>query len=288
MGFTLKCGIIRFGPAGKPIDLEGDLLEAPSFLKNIGLNAMEYEAVRGVNISKERAEKLGYLAKENDIVLSMHAPYYINLSAVEKEKVESSIKRLLDALQASAWMGSYVVVFHPGYYLDWGVKEAVSKVIQSLKEVRERSKAISAEMVWLGPETTGKTKQVGSVDDVIEICREVEKCRPVVDWAHLHARSLGKFPREPDDVMNVIDKFEKELGREAVDPLHTHFSKIEYTRGGEKEHHTLDENYGPEFIDICKAYKEIGINAVIISESPVLERDALKMKKICEEVCSEK
>ncbi|MGC8678516.1 MAG: TIM barrel protein, partial [Fervidicoccaceae archaeon] len=193
----MKCGNLRFGPAGKPIDLAGDLLEAPSFLKSIGLDAMEYEAVRGVNISKERAEKLGSLAKENGIVLSMHAPYYINLSAVEREKVESSIKRLLDALQASSWMGSYVVVFHPGYYLDWGVKEAVSRVIQALKDVRERSEALSAGGVWLGPETTGKARQVGSVDDVIEICREVSRCRPVVDWAHLHARSLGKFPKDP-------------------------------------------------------------------------------------------
>jgi deoxyribonuclease-4 len=282
----LKCGNLRFGPAGKPIDLAGDLLEAPSFLKSIGLDAMEYEAVRGVNISKERAEKLGSLAKENGIVLSMHAPYYINLSAVEREKVESSIKRLLDALQASSWMGSYVVVFHPGYYLDWGVKEAVSRVIQALKDVRERSEALSAGGVWLGPETTGKAKQVGSVDDVIEICREVSRCRPVVDWAHLHARSLGKFPKDPGDVAKVVERLESELGKEAIDPLHTHFSKIEYTRGGEKEHHTLDEkDYGPEFKDVCEAYKEVGVNAVIISESPVLERDALKMKKICEEIC---
>ncbi|MGC9115620.1 MAG: deoxyribonuclease IV [Fervidicoccaceae archaeon] len=282
----MKCGNIRFGPAGKPIDLAGDLLEAPSFLKSIGLDAMEYEAVRGVNISKERAEKLGSLAKENGIVLSMHAPYYINLSAVEREKVESSIKRLLDALQASSWMGSYVVVFHPGYYLDWGVKEAVSRVIQALKDVRERSEALSAGGVWLGPETTGKAKQVGSVDDVIEICREVSRCRPVVDWAHLHARSLGKFPKDPGDVVKVVERLESELGKEAIDPLHTHFSKIEYTRGGEKEHHTLDEkDYGPEFKDVCEAYKEVGVNAVIISESPVLERDALKMKKICEEIC---
>jgi len=284
----MGCGKLRFGPAGKPIDLSGDLLEAPSFLRGIGLDAMEYEAVRGVNISRERAEKFGSAARESGVVLSMHAPYYINLSAVEREKVESSKKRLLDALQASAWMGSYVVVFHPGYYLDWGIKEAVSKVIEALKEVRERSKQIAAEGVWLGPETTGKAKQVGSVDDVIEICREVERCRPVVDWAHLHARSLGKFPEGPGDVIAVIEKLEKELGREAIDPLHTHFSKIEFTRGGEKEHHTLDESYGPDFKDVCEAYREVGINAVIISESPVLERDAIKMKKICEDLCTEK
>ncbi|MEM0021748.1 MAG: deoxyribonuclease IV [Fervidicoccaceae archaeon] len=284
----MPCGKIRFGPAGKPIDLHGDLLDAPKFLREIGLNAMEYEAVRGVNISRERAEKLGSLARENDVVLSMHAPYYVNLSALEQEKVESSIKRLVDSLQASSWMGSYVVVFHPGYYLDWGTKEAVARVISALKEVRSRALNVSASNVWLGPETTGKTKQVGSVDDIIKICSEIDRCRPVVDWAHLHARSLGKFPTGYEDVLKVIEALERGLGREAVNPLHTHFSKIEYTRGGEKEHHTLDENFGPDFSIVCRAYREVGIDAIIISESPVLERDALKMKSICEDVCFEK
>jgi len=282
----LGCGNLRFGPAGKPIDLKGDMLDAPSFLRNIGLNAMEYEAVRGVNISKEKAERLGAFARENDVVLSLHAPYYINLSAVENEKVESSVKRLVDSLKATQWMGGYVVVFHPGYYLEWGIKEAVSRVIHGINMVWDRFGEVSnVKDVWLGPETTGKTKQVGSVEDVIEICSNVERCRPVVDWAHLHARSLGRFPQDVGDVVKVIEAFEKRLGKEAINPLHTHFSKIEYTRGGEKEHHTLDENYGPDFRLVCEAYREVGVSAVIISESPILERDALKMKGICEEIC---
>ncbi|MBE9391468.1 TIM barrel protein [Fervidicoccus fontis] len=274
----------RFGPAGKPIDLKGDLLEAPVFLKKIGLDAMEYEAVRGVNISESKAKEFGKIAEENDVLLSMHAPYYINLSAQQKDTIEKSKERLLDAIRASEWMKSYVVVFHPGYYLDWGVKKAVELVIEALKDVREEANSKGWKYAWLGPETTGKKKQVGSIDDTIEICRNVEKCRPVVDWAHLYARSLGMSIKSKDEVVKIIDTIEKELGNESVHPLHTHFSKIEYNSGGEKEHHTLDENeFGPEFGIVCEAYKETGIEAVIISESPILERDAIKMKNICKE-----
>lgn len=254
----------------------------------MGLDAMEYEAVRGVNISEEKARVFGKLAKENDVVLSLHAPYYVNLSAVQKETVEASKKRIIDSLKATEWMNGYIVVFHPGYYLDWGQKEAVKRVIDALKEVRDEANRLGiAKDVWLGPETTGKKKQVGSVDDIIEICNNVEKCRPAVDWAHLHARTLGVFPRNVDEVIKVIERFEKEIGSYAIKPLHTHFSKIEYTSGGEKEHHTLDEEYGPEFKVICEAYKQTGIDAIIISESPILERDALKMKNVCKEECEQ-
>ncbi len=284
----MACGRLRFGPAGKPIDLKGDLLKAPEFLNKMGLNAMEYEAVRGVNISRERAVKLGQLARQYDVMLSLHAPYYVNLSAETKDKIEASKKRILDSLIASEWMGSYIVVFHPGYYMKHSKSDAVKMVIKALQEVWEEAKSRGVKHTWLGPETTGRTTQVGTPEEVLEICSNVEKCRPAVDWAHLYARTQGITPKSIDDVIKIIELFEKELGTEAVKPLHTHFSRIEYGKGGEKEHHTLQEtNYGPEFKQICNAYKETGIDAVIISESPILERDSLVMKKICTEVCME-
>ncbi len=284
----MKCGNIRFGPAGKPIGLGNkDILKAPEFLRNMGLDAMEYEAVRGVNISEDKARRLGELARKHDIVLSMHGPYYINLSSEEKAKIEASKKRILDSLKASQWMGSYIVVFHPGYYRKKEPKEAsVKMVAEALIEVREKALSLGIKDVWIGPETTGRTSQVGTPEEIVEICRQVDKCRPAVDWAHLHARSMGSFPKSIDDIIKVIELFERELGRESIDPLHTHFSKIEYGKGGEKRHHTMAENYGPDFEMVCRAYGETGVNAVIISESPILEKDSLLMKSICERLCA--
>ena len=280
----------RYGPAGKPITMKSsDLLKAPAFLREMGLSAMEYEAVRGVNIKEEKARAFGEEARSNNVILSLHAPYFINLAG-KKSTIEASIQRLNESVAAAHWMGAYVVVFHPGYYKDApSRREAVRKVIESLKQVVEYRGGIGAQEVWLGPETTGRTSQVGELDETILIAQSLDKVRPVVDFAHLYARHSGRFITKIDDVLKVIEKIESSLGTEVLKPLHIHFSKIEFGRGGEREHHTLDEDrYGPDFKIVCKGLCETGVDAVIISESPVLEQDALKMKAQCLEVCGEK
>ncbi|MEM0368515.1 MAG: TIM barrel protein [Desulfurococcaceae archaeon] len=279
-----------FGPAGKPITLKSsDILRAPSFLKEIGLNAMEYEAVRGVNIKEEKARALGAEAKANGVKLSLHAPYFINLAG-KREVIEASINRLKESIEAASWMNAYVVVFHPGYYKDApSKKDALLKVISSLKNVVEYRDQLGAKNVWLGPETTGRTSQVGDLREVVEISRNLEGVRPVVDFAHIYARSNGRYVTSKEEVIEILEFIEKELGEWALKPLHVHFSKIEFGRGGEKEHHNLsEEEYGPNFTHVCQALCEIGVDAVIISESPVLEQDSLVMLKLCKEICGEK
>ncbi|MEM4224773.1 MAG: TIM barrel protein [Desulfurococcaceae archaeon] len=278
-----------FGPAGKPITLKSaDILKAPSFLREMGLNAMEYEAVRGVNIREDKAKAFGLEARANGVKLSLHAPYFINLAG-RKDVVEASIRRLNESVKAANWMNAYVVVFHPGYYKDApSRRDALRRVIENLKPVVEHRVQINARGVWLGPETTGKTSQVGELKEIIEISRSLDGVRPVVDFAHIYARSGGKYITSRDHVLEVIDTIEKELGSWALKPLHVHFSKIEYGKGGEREHHTLsEEGYGPDFAIVCSVLCEHGVDAVIISESPVLEQDAVVMMKICKDVCGE-
>ncbi len=275
---------IRFGPAGKPVDLKSaDYLKAIEYIANEGLDALEYEAVRGVRISQKKALELKIQAEKYNVVLSLHAPYYINLASPKEETTKKSIDRLKQAIQAASWMNAYVVVFHPGYYKDNpSTRHALERVINALKQVEEWMKSSGIKNVYISPETTGKRTQVGSLEEVVEICRNIDYCRPTIDWAHLHARHLGQRITSVNDVIEVIEYVERELGREAVNPLHTHFSRIEYGEGGEREHHTMDEKeYGPEFHNVCQAYKETGIKAVVISESPLLDKDALIMKKIC-------
>lgn len=274
---------LKFGPAGKPIDFKGDMVKVPEYLHRIGLDALEYEAVRGVRISETKARLLGEEARKYGIVLSLHAPYYINLASSEQKTVENSIKRIVDAVQAAYWMGAYVVVFHVGYYKgNESTRAALEKAINALERVVEEIKARGIKGVWLGPETTGKRTQIGSIEEVIEICSRIDMCRPVVDWAHIHARALGMHINKVEEVIEIIELIEKNLGTNVLDPLHMHYSKIEYGSGGEKEHHRLDEKeYGPDFKIVCRGLKEIGIKGVIISESPILDRDALIMKQIC-------
>jgi len=275
----------RFGPAGKPIEYKGPTVEIPFFLKSLGLDAFEYQAVRGVRISKEDAEQLGINARRSGVLVSLHGPYYINFSSQKKDVITKSIDRLNKAVKAASYMGAYVVVFHPGYYGSLKPEEATKMVIDCLIKVREFMEREGIKNVWLGPETTGKTSQVGSVDEIITICREVGKARPVVDWAHIYARSKGSYITSINHVIEVIDKIEKELGREVLNPLHCHFSKISYGKGGEREHVILaDEAHGPDFRMVCKGLLEVGVDTVIISESPILEKDALVMKRIYEEL----
>ncbi|MEB3860879.1 MAG: deoxyribonuclease IV [Desulfurococcales archaeon] len=277
-------GKLRFGPAGKPLNFKGAMEKVPAYLREIGLDALEYEAVRGVRISEKKARLLGEEAEKNDIVMSMHAPYYINLASLDQGTWERSIKRIVESMIAAEWMGAYAVVIHSGFYKGHHDKrKALERVIEGYKKAQELLPS------WVkkpdfSPEIMGKTSQVGDVDEAIEICTALGRCRPTVDWAHLYARYEGKMVTSVDQVIEVIEKIEKELGKRAIDPLHTHFSRIEYGKGGERMHHTLDEEeYGPEWSIVCKAYKETGINAVIISESPILDKDALVMKKACQE-----
>jgi deoxyribonuclease-4 len=262
----------------------GDYVKAIEYIVEEGLDAIEYEAVRGVRVTRNRAEAIRKAAESHGVVVSMHAPYFLNFASPDERTREKSVERLRAAVQAASWMGAYAVVFHPGYYKDNPSREeALRRTIEALRGVIEYIDSEGIKGVWISPETTGKTSQVGSLEEVIEICRQLDHCRPTVDWAHLYARSEGSYVTSVDHVVEAVELLERELGTRAVKPLHTHFSKIDYGRGGEREHHTLAEDYGPDWRIVCRGYKQLGVEAVVISESPILDKDAIVMKRICEE-----
>jgi deoxyribonuclease-4 len=275
----------RFGPAGIPPSfraMKAALTDVPRLLREEGLDAFEYQAVRWgtkPQIRREDAEKLGFKAKENDVLLSLHGSYFINLCG-GKETVEASKDRLIACATASQWMGSKIVVFHPGFYGRKSPKDVFKECLEALKDVSERLKALGIREVKLGPETMGKPTQFGSLEEILALCEQVEQTQPVIDWAHLHARDRGRF-KTIDDFRLVVEEIEKRLGAEAVKNMHCHFTKVEFTDKGEKCHHTLDEaGYGPEFEMLAKVIADFKLNPVIVSESPVLDIDAIKMRDI--------
>jgi len=275
----------RFGPAGIPQsfrELKAALEDVPKLLREESLDAFEYQAVRwGVKpqMKKEVAEKLGSEAEKNDVWLSLHGSYFINFCG-ERNVVEASKQRLIACATAAGWMSAYIVVFHPGFYGKKQPTEVFQNCLKALEEVIENMETLGVKKVKIGPETMGKLSQFGSLEEVLRLCEELERTQPVIDWAHLHARDRGRF-KTVDDFREVIEEIENRLGSRAVRDMHCHFTKVEFTEKGEKRHHTLHETeYGPDFTMLAKVIAEFKLKPVIISESPVLDVDAIKMREI--------
>ncbi|MGA2681208.1 MAG: TIM barrel protein [Candidatus Bathyarchaeia archaeon] len=282
----------RFGPAGVPPMfrlLGADLPDVPRLLREEGLDALEYEAVRWgpkPQITKEHAEKLGVAAKENDVQLSLHGSYYINLSG-KREIVEASKRRLIASATAADWMGAYVMVFHTGFYGRFEKDFAFKTCLNALKEVSTEMRSLGLH-VKLGPETMGRKFQVGSLDEILTLCQEIEGTQLVVDWAHLHALHQGSL-KKSGDFREIAEKVEEKLDSEAMRSMHCHFSKIEFTAQGEKKHHTLDEErFGPDFRLLAEVIVDFKMHPTMICESPNLDVDARKMKETLKEVLDTK
>jgi deoxyribonuclease-4 len=278
----------RFGPAGVPPTfhlLKATLPEVPHLLREIGLDALEYEAVRWgktPQIKQRDAQTLGQEAKQHDVWLSLHASYYINLSG-NKTIREASKQRLIACTTAAQWMQAHTVVFHPGFYANKTHNEAYNTCLQTLKEVQETLNSLNIKDVKLGPETMGRTRQLGTLNEILDLCETIPQTQPVIDWAHIHARGIGRL-RTADDYLDIITQIENRLGTQAAQNLHCHFTKIEYTVKGEKRHHTLDEKtYGPDFRLLARIIVEQKLKPVIISESPLIDIDAIRMRDTLQE-----
>lgn len=267
---------IFLGPAGIGIDCKGrSTPEGIRCAHDVGLNAFEVEFVRGVKMSAELAKQCGAVARELDMKLSVHAPYYINLASAEKEKITASMKRILDSVERGHWMGAEVVVFHPGYYGKRAKDEVFEMTKSACEEIIEKMKARGWTDVKLGLETTGKHSAFGTLDELVKLCKKIgtKYAVPVIDFAHMYARGGGKI-----DYAQVLDTI-KPL---KLKHLHSHFSNINYSDAGELNHLVL--NGAPAFKPLAKEILKRKLDITIISESPILERDSLKMKGVFEKL----
>jgi len=268
--------MIFLGPAGIPLGSpDKSTLGALRYLARLGLNAMEVQFVRGVGMSREMAEEVGKEARRMGIRLSVHCPYFINLCSPEPKKVEASERRILESVDRASRMGAEVATFHPGFYGKLEPREALERVKEACLRMRGEMERRGWGEVKLGLETMGKQKSFGTLEEVVEVCREVEGCVPVVDWAHLYARAAGRL-----DYGKVFEAL-KGLG---LKHLHTHFTGVQFTvvgegRGNEKEHRDLSSD-SPPFEPLAREILRRRVEITIISESPVLERDSLKMKEV--------
>lgn len=283
MKIALNTTTPTFGPGGNGdwFYSEGNksTLQAPGWLKRVGLDAYEYEAGNGIAAGEATLRAIGEKAREHGILMSLHTPYFISLSGVEEEKRLRSIEYIQKSLWAADLLGADTVVIHSGSAAKITREEGMRLSMDTLEKV---AAAVGENpCARLGIETMGKVNQLGTLEEVIEQCKVAPIYTPVVDFGHLNARAIGGAFPNADSYRRVFDAIAQGLGDDHARYLHCHFSKIEYTKAGEKKHLTFaDTEYGPIFEPLAEAIVREGVCPRIICESAGTQaEDALFMKR---------
>ena len=255
--------------------------KAPSWLKSIGLDAYEYQCGKGVHVGEGTAREIGDNAQAAGIVLSLHAPYFINLANPDPDALKKTIGYIVGACRVADWMGAKRVVIHSGALMKRTRQEAQETALHSLKEVQRAVDDAGYSHMNLCPETMGKINQLGDLDEVLELCTLDERLIPCIDFGHLYARSLGALDGA-EAMEGMLDRVEAVLGRDRASRFHSHFSHIEFTpKGGEYRHLCFsDPGWGPEFEPLARAVARRGWSPTFICESAGTQsEDALTMKQ---------
>ncbi len=276
---------IKFGPSGnsEAFALAGNKTSEQSavWVKNMGLDCFEYSFGRGVNLSDEKALSIGKAFSENQVEISVHAPYYINLANPDDEQAEKSYRYIIDSAKKVKLMGGKRVVFHPASQGKASREDAVSLTKKRFEILTERIYREGLEDLYFCPETMGKLGQIGTVGEVTDFCLTDKIFIPALDFGHINAREQGSL-KTKEDYLERLEYMIEKLGTEKMEIFHTHFSKIEYSQKGEVRHLTFEDTvYGPDFLPLAKALKQLGLKPYIVSESAgTQDIDAKQMKEI--------
>jgi deoxyribonuclease-4 len=252
---------------------KGSYPEAFQILTEMGLDGMEMEFVHGVRMSDKTRELVKKLSAQQHLFLTAHSPYYINLNAREEEKIDASIRYILETAQAGVDTGAYSITYHAAFYLGQDKDEVYKKVHAQTERLMKGAKDLD---IWIRPETTGKTTQWGDLNEIIRLSKDFDKVLPCVDFAHLHARSNGKF-NSYDEFAKVLEKIGNGIGSYALENFHGHVAGIAYNEKGEK-HHLVFAESDMDYKDLMKAMKDFGVKGVLTCESPNIEDDAKLLK----------
>ncbi len=272
---------LLFGTGGTPHSSQtGSTVDGIKRIAELGLGAMELEFVQGVRMGEATARQVAEAARSYGIKLSAHAPYYINLNAHEPEKIRASQERVLQTARIAAICGAESVIFHAAFYLGDAPAAVYPRVKGYLEEIIGRLRQEN-NRVWLRPEVMGKPSQFGTVEELLDLSRELEGVLPCVDLAHWHARS-GQFNSYPE-FSALLLQIRERLGQAGLDNMHIHFSGIHYGRSGEIKHLNLKES-DLQYVELLRALKAYDAKGLVICESPNLEEDALLLQSTYHEI----
>jgi deoxyribonuclease-4 len=278
----------QFGTVGSPLGTPkkpGGSVGAIEFSRSIGLDALELGWVQSVRVTEATCASIKAKAAEQNVSLSVHAPYFINLNADEEEWPKSR-KRLMDAAHYGNLAGATDIIFHPGSYFERPPAEVLKVAIPRLKDcVKELRKAKNP--VTLRPETMGKSAMLGSLEDTLAMSKAIDGVQPCLDFAHLHARPGDGTVNSIKEWSRILEAYQASLGTEALKRLHVHLSGIEYGPKGEKNHLALGES-DLKINFLFEVLRDYGCAGRILCESPIMEADAEMMKKAWMKVSGEK
>jgi len=272
-----KTGGLLFGTGGVPVTAQSRSTEAGiERIAELGLGCMEVEFVQGVKMSPQVAVTVGELAAQKNVALTAHGPYFVNLNAVEPQKIHMSKERILQTARIAALFAARSITFHAAFYLKNTPAETYATVKRHLEEVvnilRDESNTVT-----ISPEVTGKPSQFGTLEEILQLSSEIEGIAPCIDFSHWHART-GQA-NSYKEFLDILDQVERKLGRQALDNMHIHLAGIAYGKKGEIKHLMLpDSDF--QYAELLKALKERKAKGIIICESvPYLEQDALLLQQ---------
>jgi deoxyribonuclease-4 len=270
----------RFGTVGSPISTPkkpGGSVGAILRLKEMGLDALELGWVRAVRVSEETCASIKATGDEQDVLISIHAPYFINLNATDEEWINSR-KRLMDAAKYGNLAGATDIIFHPGSYFGKPASEVLPIAVERLQGCLEELRS-AGNKVTLRPETMGKSAMLGSLEDTLAMAKAIPGVEPCIDFAHLHARPGDGSINSYAEFSHILEFYGKTLGNESLKHLHIHLSGILYGEKGEREHLLL-KNSDLNLEELFQALKAFHCRGRILCESPVMEDDAVYMKNL--------
>lgn len=277
----------RFGTVGSPLSTPakpGGSVGAVLRSAELGLFALELGWVRAVRVTEETCAAIKETAQRQDVAISVHAPYFINLNA-DNDEWPKSRQRLMDAAHYGFLAGATDIVFHPGSYFERPPQEVLPLAIGRLQGCVEELRA-AGNTVILRPETMGKPAMLGSLEDTLAMAQAIPGVEPCLDFAHLHARAGNGSMNTYEEWARVLETYAAALGEAALKRLHVHLSGIEYGEKGEREHLPLQEA-DLDLAAIFRALRDFGCQGRLLCESPILEDDALYMQKVWAEVSGE-
>lgn len=266
---------LNFVTAGMPIRTgKGSYPEAFDIIKDMGLDGMELEFVHGVRMNSDTKLKVKSFVDERNLIISAHAPFYINLNSKEDEKIEASVQRIIETAATAFEVGGFSITFHAAFYMGKDketVYEQVKTQISKINDVLQKNNID----IWVRPETTGKPTQWGDIDEIVKLSREFENVLPCIDFSHIHARTAGEY-NTYDEFCVILEKLST-IGSHAIEKFHGHLAGIDYGAKGEKKHLNLEES-DMNYKDLLKAMKSFGVKGALVCESPNIEDDALLLK----------
>jgi deoxyribonuclease-4 len=253
---------IRFGTVGSPQTTpQSGTPAAIEHTRLLGMDHLEIAWVQGVRVSDETCADIRAAAQHYHITLSVHAPYYINLNSQTADLMQKSDERLLAAARKGCLAGARDIIFHPGSYHNQPPDQVYERIKGKLLEIRQILDSEGVDVI-LRPETMGKVAVFGTLDEIIQLSRDIPGVLPCVDFAHLHARTgtLNSYA----EFVSILETLKAGLG---LDRLHAHLSGIAYSARGERNHLPLNEA-DLHYRELLQALVDYDVHGTIAVEAP--------------------